>query len=55
MAIYPPPVRVADTAYGIMFWGPGGPESKHDGREFTFNTKTNHVSKHILSLEILFQ
>ena len=42
MAIYPPPVRVADTAYGIMFWGPAGPESKHDGREFTFNTKSNH-------------
>lgn len=42
MANYAPPVRTADTGYGIMFWGPAGPESKHDGRDLTINTKSNH-------------
>ena len=36
------PVKIADTDYGICFWGPGGPESQDDGNEFTLNTASNH-------------
>lgn len=42
MKKYAPTVRTADTSYGIMFWGPAGPESKHDGRDLTISTKSNH-------------
>ena len=36
------PVKTADTDYGLMFWGPSGPESIDDGNEFTLNTASNH-------------
>lgn len=37
-----PPTKTADNAYGIMFWGPAGPEAKDDGRDLTIATKSNH-------------
>lgn len=37
-----PPLKTADNDYGIMFWGPPGPESKDDGRDLTISTKSNH-------------
>jgi hypothetical protein len=37
-----PPLKISDTDYGIMFWGPPGPESKDDGRDLTISTKSNH-------------
>jgi len=36
------PVKTADNDYGLMFWGPSGPESIDDGNEFTLNTASNH-------------
>jgi hypothetical protein len=36
------PVKTADNDYGIMFWGPGGPEEKDDGSELTISTASNH-------------
>lgn len=36
------PLKTADNDYGIMFWGPPGPEEQDDGSELTINTASNH-------------
>lgn len=40
-----PPVKTADNDYGIMFWGPPGPESLDDGNDLTIATKSNHMMR----------
>lgn len=40
-----PPVKTADNDYGIMFWGPPGPESLDDGNDLTLATKSNHMMR----------
>lgn len=40
-----PPVKTADNDYGIMFWGPPGPESLDDGNDLTLATKSNHIMR----------
>lgn len=40
-----PPTKTADNDYGIMFWGPPGPESKDDGNDLTIATKSNHMMR----------
>ena len=40
-----PPLKTADNDYGIMYWGPPGPESKDDGNELTIATSSNHMMR----------
>ena len=40
-----PPVKTAHNDYGIIFWGPPGPESKDDGNDLTISTKSNHIMR----------
>ena len=41
-----PPQKTADNDYGIIFWGPPGPESKDDGSDLTIATKSNHIMRY---------